>query len=69
MKCGCALDACCDLANGRVRGLRGIFTAYVAKFPVLEDQEVLPPTYFLQAGDGPVGEVVDDVGVRLQHAD
>lgn len=45
-----------------------MFTAYVAKLPVLEDQKLLPPAYFLQAGDGAVGEVVDDVGVRFQHA-
>lgn len=58
---------CCGWASegvGRVR-----LTAYVAKLPILEDQELLAAADFLQAGDGAVGEVVDDVGVRFQHAD
>lgn len=47
---------------------RWILTAYIAEFPILEYQKLLPPADFLEAHDGAVGKVVDDVGVGFEHA-
>lgn len=47
---------------------RELRTANVPEFPVLEDEEVLPLGDLLEAFDRPIGEVVDDVCMCLEHA-
>ena len=49
-------------------GRNGSRTAYVAELPILKYQKLLPPTDFLEACDGAVGEVFDDIGVGFKHA-
>ena len=48
---------------------RGRRTPYISKFAVLEYEKVLPLRNLLQSSNCSFREVIDDIGMSLEHAD